>query len=535
MRETVSSPPDLAAFFREAPGIVGPGHVLDDAAALGPLAENTLGLHRPLAAAVFPATAEEVMALVRLACATGTPLYPVSRGRNVGYGDRSPVLPGQVLLELSRMRAIRDYDPRLGTVVVEAGVSQQDLYDFLVREHAPYWMDATGAGREASIVGNALEGGFGHTPLGNHREEFTDAEVVLGNGDRIRTGLFPGFGPDLKGLFVQSNFGVVTAVRIPLLPKPERFESFVLRCDAPDGLGPMIEILRRLRQEGVVRSCVHVANPVRYLMSSRLCPPEFRDRVVGDLDAMRIMSSRLLPVGYWNAAGGLYGLKKVVAAHGKRLKEAFRGVATVRRFSDARLALLDRAMAGLGALGLSGAEKIRESLESFRHIHALMQGVPSDEAYRNILWRVARPEDLGLLWFAPTVPATNGAAGRLAALAGPLFAAHGFEMPLTLTLVTAERLVGILNIVFNRRDEAEKARAHALYQALRAAFAASSIPTYRSSILGMEGLRHPDPAMGRTLSRLKSVLDPCDILARGRYGIGLPGAADERVGRSNPG
>lgn len=523
MRHTVSSPPDPEAFFREAPAIVGPEHFLSDPAGLGPLTENTLGSDQTLAAAVFPATAEEVAALVRLACSTGTPLYPISRGRNVGYGDKSPVLPGHVLLDLSRMRAIREYDPRLGTVVVEAGVSQQDLYEFLIREGGTHWMDATGAGREASILGNTLEGGFGHTPLGNHREEFTDAEVVLGNGERIRTGLFPGFGPDLKGLFVQSNFGVVTAVRIPLLPVPERFESFVLRCDAPDGLGPMVEILRRLRQEGVIRSCVHLANPVRYLMSSRLCPPEFRDRVVGDLDAMRIMSSRLLPVGFWNAAGGLYGLRPVVAAHGRRLKEAFRGVAAVRLFSNARLALLARAAGGLGELGLGFAEKVGESLESFRHIHFLMQGVPSDEAYRNILWRVARPEDLGLIWFAPTVAATGGEAERLAAVARPLFAAHGFEMPLTLTLVTAERLVGILNIVFNRRDEQEKDRAHALYRDLRATFAASAIPTYRASILGMEGLLHPDPALGRTLSQLKAVLDPCGIIARGRYGIALPG------------
>ena len=50
-----------------------------------------------------------------------------------------------------------------------------------------------------------------------------------------------GFGPDLKGLFVQSNFGVVTAVRIPLLPKPERFESALqvwavqARCREPRG------------------------------------------------------------------------------------------------------------------------------------------------------------------------------------------------------------------------------------------------------------------------------------------------------------
>ncbi len=527
--------PDPDVFLRDAAAIVGQEHVVADPQRLGTLSENTLGLVRPLAGAAYPGTADQVQALVELACRTGVPLYPVSRGRNMGYGDRSPVLDGHVLLDLSRMRAIRDYDPVLGSVVVEAGVSQQDLYEFLQRERSPFWMDATGAGFSASLVGNALEGGFGHTPLGNRREEFTDAEVVLGDGRRVRTGRFPGFGPDIKGLFVQSNFGVVTSMRLPLLRRPPHFESFVLRCDDPNGLGPMVEILRQLRQEGVVTSCVHIANPVRYLMSSRLCPPEYRDRVVGDLDAIRIMSSRLLPVGHWNAAGGLYGLKSVVAAHKRRVRAAFRCVASVRFFSDARLDLLERAMGTLAELGLGLAETITESLASFRPIHALMQGVPSDEAFRNILWRVERPEDLGLIWFAPTVDARGDAAERLAGLARPLFEAHGFDMPLTLTLVTPQRLVGILNIVFDRRDAAQKARAHALYRDLRAAYAANGIATYRSSILDMDSLPHPEPGMGQTLSRIKSVLDPCGVIARGRYGIALPDGAATSNRASQPG
>ena len=40
----------------------------------------------------------------------------------------------------------------------------------------------------------------------------------------------------MKGLFVQSNFGVLTAMRVALMPMPEHFESFVLRSNLPDAL-----------------------------------------------------------------------------------------------------------------------------------------------------------------------------------------------------------------------------------------------------------------------------------------------------------
>jgi 4-cresol dehydrogenase (hydroxylating) flavoprotein subunit len=521
MSSTACPSSDLKSFLREAPAIVGPQYFLTEPQQLEKLADNTLGVLYHFAAAAYPSTTEEVEALVRLACLTGTPLYPISRGRNVGYGDRTPVLADHVLLDLSRMRSIREYDPVLGQVVIEAGVSQQDLYTFLRQQNAPYWMDATGAGNEASIVGNTLEGGFGHTPLGNHREEFTDVEVVLGNGRRLRTGRFPGFGPDIKGLFVQSNFGVVTAMRIRLLRCPEHFESFVLRCDDKDGLGPLVDTLRQLRQEGVINSCVHLANPVRYLMSSRRCPPEFRDRVVEDLDGMRIMSSPLLPVGYWNAAGGLYGLRRVVAAQKKRLKNAFRGIATVNFFSNARLNHLRGLMEFLGKFGIATAQKIGASLDSFRHIHALMQGVPSDEAYRNILWRVENYDNLGLIWFAPTVDAKGDEAQRLVELARPLFQDRRFDMPLTITLVTPDRLVGIYNIVFHKNDPEERDRAHGLYHDLRTAFRNDGITTYRSSILGMEDFRPTDAGMDQSLCRLKSALDPCGVISKGRYGIRL--------------
>ena len=45
-------------------------------------------------AGVAPASVEEVQAIVRLANEHKTPLWPVARGKNLGYGTAAPRMAG---------------------------------------------------------------------------------------------------------------------------------------------------------------------------------------------------------------------------------------------------------------------------------------------------------------------------------------------------------------------------------------------------------------------------------------------------------
>ena len=86
-----------AAKFEQAlkafEGVVGKGWVLatdedrdaySDIYAPGPESEW------PASAALAPASVEEVQAIVRLANEYNTPLWPTSRGKNLGYGANAP-------------------------------------------------------------------------------------------------------------------------------------------------------------------------------------------------------------------------------------------------------------------------------------------------------------------------------------------------------------------------------------------------------------------------------------------------------------
>jgi 4-cresol dehydrogenase (hydroxylating) len=76
--------------------------------------------HRP-AGAIAPDTVEQIQAIVRVAAEHRIPLWPISRGKNLGYGGSAPVLEGSVILDLSRMKKI-EYDEENGTVLLEPGV-----------------------------------------------------------------------------------------------------------------------------------------------------------------------------------------------------------------------------------------------------------------------------------------------------------------------------------------------------------------------------------------------------------------------------
>ena len=125
--------------------------------------------------------------------------------------------------------------------MVEPGVSYQSIYDELVRRGNKLMLDVTSGPPQGGMIGNALDKGAGYTPYFDHFGFSCGIEVVLGNGEILRTG--DGaldhstrsrtgtprnirFGPILDGLFAQSNYGIVTRMGVWLLPRPPAVRSF---------------------------------------------------------------------------------------------------------------------------------------------------------------------------------------------------------------------------------------------------------------------------------------------------------------------
>jgi len=499
--------------------LLGTDHVTTAEEQLRHVAENTLGLERRIQGVVRPATTDEVRGVVEIANRHRLALYPVSRGLNVGYGDRAPVCDGQVVVDLRRMDRIRHFDATHGRVIVEPGVTQQQLHDFLAEQNAGFWMDVTGSSSDSSVLGNTVDGGFGHTPIGNRRKQIEGVEVVLGNGTVLHCGTFPGLGPDLNGAFVQSNLGIVTAIRVPLLPKPDRCRSFLISVRDDDGLVELIDRLVRLRREDVLTSLIHTVNAVRSLMTFRPYPQEFQNRVISLGDAVALTSTPVVRTGSWTSIGGLYGSRRMVAAREAEIRKAFRGIARIQIITDRKVRVLKRIVQSWPIRDAAWAEMIRSGVEASEVVHGFSRGVPSDSGFEATLWRVDRFQDLGFIWVNGAVEATGARVREVVDITGRLFRQLKVELPVTLTSVTPETMVATMSFSFHRKDPAQIERAHELYFRVADEFGRAGIKPARGSLLGMDRTTYSDEGKREVMERLKSTFDPNGVIAPGRYGV----------------
>ena len=109
-------------------------------------------------AVIFPSNKKEVVDVVKLANELKFEIFTISKGKNWGYGSAQGSKPNQVILDFSLMNNIIDVDGELCTMTLEPGVTQNEAYLFLEnnKEYSHLQLDVTGAGKEASIVGNML-------------------------------------------------------------------------------------------------------------------------------------------------------------------------------------------------------------------------------------------------------------------------------------------------------------------------------------------------------------------------------------------
>lgn len=486
---------------------------------------------------LYPEDAEEVQALVRIAQTHAHVIYPISGGKNWGYGDACAPLDGAAIVDLGRMNRIIEINRELGYAVIEPGVTQGQLYD-AVRQQAPeYWVDVTGAGPDSSIVGNMTDRGFGHTAYADHVRTTCGMAVVLPDGRLLETGFghFPGaksahvypygVGPILDGLFMQSNLGIVVRIGVWLCPKPEAFSFFLVRIPDESQLAEAVERLRPLRMHGILNSAVHIGNDLRVFTSMDRYPWERAGEETPLPEALRRTLRAETRLGAWNITGSFSGTAPQVREARRRLRAAFRSMGTVVFVNDQKLALGKRVAGWLGRLGLG--RTLRKHLDALEPNYGLLKGIPTDMPLQSLGWRLregweGRIEDpldtpAGLIWLAPVLPLRGEDAQCIVDTVAPIFREYGFDLPMTFTLLNERAMVAVLNVSFDKSVPEECERAHACYAAAATAVIAAGYIPYRSSPGGMARLRQPGDTFWETAGQIKSALDPNHVLARGRY------------------
>jgi FAD/FMN-containing dehydrogenase len=218
---------DGRAIVGELSRLVGAEHVLEPPAG-SPYnrdSSNRRGIEGRAQAAALPGSAEEVAAVVAWCYAHDVPV--VARGGGTGLTGGAVAVHGGVVCSLERLRRVRELEPGLWRMLPEAGVSTHDVQR-LARENGLMFAPDPGAAEQSQIGGNVATNAGGPHALkyGVTGAYVAGLEAVLAPGELVRVGGWAAkdvAGYDLKSLLVGSEgtLGVITAVRLRLLPAPE--------------------------------------------------------------------------------------------------------------------------------------------------------------------------------------------------------------------------------------------------------------------------------------------------------------------------
>ncbi len=221
--------PVTARIVDELKAIVGTKHVVfGDADALQPYSHDEVHdpryAHMP-EAAVRPATAQEIAAILKLANREGVPVTP--RGAGSGLSGGAVPLHGGIVLLSDRMNRILEIDPNNMMAVVEPGVVTNEINDAA----APFGLFYAGYPMSLEtcyIGGNVAEnaGGGKAVKYGVTARYVVGMEVVTPTGEIMELGgklAKDVTGYNLLQLMVGSEgtLGVFTKIILKLLPLPK--------------------------------------------------------------------------------------------------------------------------------------------------------------------------------------------------------------------------------------------------------------------------------------------------------------------------
>ncbi len=235
---------------RELSTLIGPEYVLE----VGPESEYNRDLSRRRGvegradAVALPGTPEEVRALLAWCYEHDVPITP--RGGGTGLTGGAAPVEGGVVCSLERLRQVREIDPPLWRMFPEAGVRTREVQR-LAREHGLFFAPDPGAAEQSQIGGNVATnaGGPHAVKYGVTGSWVAGMEVVLAPGELVAVGGWAAkdvSGYDLRSLLIGSEgtLGIVTAVRLRLLPAPAATLPLVLFLDSrEEGCSAVDQIL----------------------------------------------------------------------------------------------------------------------------------------------------------------------------------------------------------------------------------------------------------------------------------------------------
>lgn len=205
--------------------LVGSSRLLHREADCWPYGYDNSRRHSLPDAVIFPTSRDEVCAIVRLCHQHRVPL--VCRGRGTGTTGAAVPTEGGLVMSFERMARILRIDPDNRLMIVEPGVTNQQVQDAAAAAGFFWPPDPTSAAF-CTVGGNLAYNSAGPRAVkyGTTRDNVLGLEAVTGSGELIRAGTQTTkgvVGYDLTRLLIGSEgtLAIITSAILKLVPLPE--------------------------------------------------------------------------------------------------------------------------------------------------------------------------------------------------------------------------------------------------------------------------------------------------------------------------
>jgi len=488
--------------------VLPPESIRTSASELEAATEATFSNTVKISAILVPESTQDVARILKIASETRCNVYPYSRGKNWGLGSRLPAADDCVLIDLSAMNLIHDYDPVMGTITVQPGVCFSQVAAYLSDKKSKFYASVTGGSPYGSLIGNALDRGGGDGPMGDRAANMAALEVVLATGEIVRTGFArfgqastaklvkQGVGYSLQELLTQSNLGVVTKATFWLQRIPAERAYLLSKLNGVRELAVFLNEIRELLQEDVIYpQSVYIWNSFKTLARSRANHIKVKIRP----DHLNSQSDR-----HWTSTIMMH------AAESQMLDSSIQ-VATKRLMSTSQT-----------------WSELRKHDVSASDWARLTPGNPIGLNVISAYWRkrgqMPDVEDLdpdrdrcGLLWICPSLPLEGDVISTVMAKVEGIILNHDFEPNIGFNPISARAIEAYIGIMYDLDVPGEDGRAIKCHDVVVDWLISQGHFLFRLGTQSMGKLPSEVDGSIALFRRIKQAFDPEQIISPGRY------------------
>lgn len=468
---------------------------------------------RDISGVAFPKTQSQVQTIVKIANSTKTQLYPISGGRNWGYGSSLPVKNDCWIVSLEEMNKIISFDEQSCSIQIEPGVTQGQLEKYFKERNINVMIPNSGVGSRGTIIGNLLDRGFGMAPIQDHASSLLSVSCVLGDGS-IYNSFFKemsggidhaykwGIGPHLDGLCSQSNFSIITDATIKLVPKAEVTEVLLVNLPDSASLFRVLTVCQNLNRKlrGQFESFKIYDSPqIKNSFGGK-------ERFLGTKNPNRLLSAVL-----YSNKKQIRSLKSIIKAE---LREI--GIKKIFFISPTKIKYFKYLKKTLKLEGLfntlNGLFSLASGDSSPSGLNLLYPNLLKDELDK----KIPAIDGKNIIWYVPVIKLDSNLEERVSEIRKIASKVKLDYLSLTISSLNDSAVAVTVPLIF---QESEKENVYQLYRDLLKAGSEKGFFPYRVPVEFMEDIVKYHPEYWNQVKKIKEAFDPDNIISPGRYSL----------------